>query len=402
MNKKYVIIGASAAGIACANRLRQLDKESEIICISDEIESPYNKCLLADYMAGTKEQKEIYTLTLDQAQQKNITLMLGQKVVDVKSTVKQIVLNDGSTINYDALLIAVGTSPRMPQIPHAQGLKNLFTFHRLCDIQSILTGVKENKYKKAIVIGSGLSGLECADALQQQGVAVTVVELQQRILSTHIDAQASLFIQDRMKQHSIEFIAKCSVESFDTINECIQKVHVSDGSILEADLFIFAIGLQPNLELPLKAGVATQELGIITDDYMQTSIVDIYAAGDIALVRDQLTGMLVPSRTWPDAMLQGLITAHAMVGQAKKYPGIAAVISSAFFGIKFASCGPVAFPPQSYEQVINEQPDFYHSFLLENDYLKGFLLVSNTGAVGKLRQLLLTKTPVTKELLLSL
>lgn len=402
MKKKFVIIGASAAGISCANRLRQLDNECEIVCISDEIESPYNKCLLADYMCGLKQEKEVFTLTLDQAQQKNITLMLGKKVIEIETQKKQIVLDDQSTINYDSLLIGVGTSPRMPQFPQIQDVNNFFTFHHLRDIAGILNYLKQNNAQKAVVVGSGLSGLECADALQANGVRTTVVEMRERVLSTHVDAKASRFIQERMQANGVEFLPNNAVADFEIEKSRIKRIKLSDETAAEIDLIVFAIGLQPNLELARNAGIATLHDGIVTDEYMRTSIPDIYAAGDIALVRDQLSDQLVPNRTWPDAMLQGLIAAHSMVNQPKIYPGLASVISSSFFNIKFASCGPVVNPPREFEQIINDQSEFYHLFLVENGYLKGFLLVGHTAIVGKLRQLLLTKTPVTKEQLLSL
>ena len=402
MKKKFVIIGTSAAGIACANRLRQLDANSDIVCISDEIESPYNKCMLADYASGTKQEHEVYTLTKEQAQLKNITLLLGKKVIDINTQKKYITLNDSTEFNYDALLLGVGTSPRMPDIKNAEPIENLFTFHRLRDIHHIIAYIKKQNAQKAIIVGSGLSGLECADSLLVHHIKITVVEQKDRVLSTQIDAQGSLFIQNKMEESGILFLPQSCITNIEIKNNKIRSVQISDGQTLECDFIIFAIGLQPNLVLAQQAGIAIHNEGIITNEYMQTSISDIYAAGDIALVHDQLIDQKVASRTWPDAMLQGLIAAHAMAGQHKKYPGIASVISSSFFGVKFASCGPVVNHPESYEKVVNQQGDFYHLFLIEQGIVKGFLLVGNINAVGKLRQLLLTKTQVSREQLLSL
>jgi nitrite reductase (NADH) large subunit len=399
MKKKYIIIGASAAGIACANRLRQLDAESEILCISQEKEIPYNKCFLADYCAGLKQEEEILILTQAHAVQKNIQLMLDTQVVDINASAKTIALINGAILNYDALVIATGTSPK---IPHAfKDMRNVFMFHRLSDVNALMNFIRINNAKKAVVVGSGLSGLECADALQHQNVQVTVVELQDRVLATHVDEKGSRFIERQMKNGGINFIANTSVVNIEN-KDNRSSVHCADGTIIYADVIVFAIGLQPNLDLAQKAELAVHDQGIITDDYMRTSNHHVLAAGDIAMVRDQLTQQLVPNRTWPDAMLQGLIAAHSIAGQVKKYPGLAAVISSSFFGIKFASCGPIVNPPSTYQILVNEKSDYYHLFLLDNGLLKGFLLVGNTGSVGKLRQHLLTKTPISIEFMLSL
>ncbi len=399
MKKKYIIIGASAAGIACANRLRQLDGESEILCISQEKEIPYNKCFLADYCAGIKKEEEIFILTSVQADQKNIQLMLDTHVIDINATEKVITLHDKTVLTYDALVIATGTSPKLPA--SFKEMQNIFMFHRLFDVNAIMHFINKHSAKKALVIGSGLSGLECADALLAQNMQVSVVELQDRVLATHVDAKGSRFIQQYMQHKNVFFIPNTSIVNIERNNHT-SFATCADGTIIEADLIVFAIGLQPNIELAHKAQIAVHEQGIITNEYMQTSNPHIWVAGDIAMVKDQLTGQLVPNRTWPDAMLQGLIAAHSIAGQPKIYPGLAAVISSSFFDIKFASCGPIADPPSSYTVLTNEKSDYYHLFLLENSYLKGFLLVGNTGSVGKLRQHLLTKTPVNQEFLLTI
>lgn len=394
MIKRYVIIGASAVGVAAAQRLRQLDAQAEIICVSDEAESPYNKCMLADYLSGIKPEDKVYTLTQEHAKQKNITLMLGKKVVALQSKEKQIVLEDGSVINYDALLLGMGTSPRMLSLPGTESLKGYYTFHRLRDIHGIMEYNKQRNAHKAVVIGSGLSGLECADALKARGMCVTVVEMANHVLSSCVNQQGARFIQDHMQRSGVHLYVNQTVKNILSHDGAVTGVELSSGDVLDASMVICAIGLQPNLALAEQAGIATQQLGIITDEFMRTSHEDIYAAGDIALVKDILTDNLIPNRTWPEAMLQGMIAAYAMAGQQKPYPGSASVVSSAFFGVKFASCGPIINTPQSYEVIPKTSQDSYALYLLENDYLKGFLLVGQTGSVGTLRQLLLTKTKV--------
>ena len=401
MKKKVVIIGASAAGISTANRLRYLDSQVEITCISDEEQAPYNKCLLADYLAGSKQEEQVYTLTQEQVLQKNISLLLGRKVMRIDTTTQSLLLNDASTIAYDALVLGLGTSPVLPSLPGitAQGV---FTFHRLRDIQGIMNYRRQNNAQKVVVVGSGLSGLECADALNTLGMQVSVVELRDRVLSTHVDVPGSRFIERQMLEQKVQLYLNKQVDRVLQAQDRIAGVSFADGMELQADMVVFAIGLQPNLPLASQAGIKVGSNGILVDEYMRTSIPNIYAAGDIVMVPDQLSGELVASRTWPDAMLQGLIAAHAIAEQPKTYPGIATIISSSFFGLKFASCGPIINPPEKYEIIIVDQPDFYHLFLLEDEILKGFLLVGNTHNVGKLRQALMTRVKIDRALLTGL
>ncbi|MDR3550486.1 MAG: FAD-dependent oxidoreductase [Candidatus Babeliales bacterium] len=399
MKKTHILIGASAAGIAAANKLRQLDALSTIIMISDELEAPYNKCMLADYMAGIKQESQVHTLTLAQAQQKNITLMLGSRVEQVLPEFKQIALDDGTAMNYDTLLIATGTSPFVPAIDGLVGTQGVFTFHRLRDIQAIMAYIKNKPVKKVVVIGSGLSGLECADALLPYNVQVSIIEMQGQVLSSIINDEGAQFIQSHMAKQGVHFYPDQKVEQIMHHEGYVTGVKLASGQLLEADMVIVAAGLKPNIELAKSAGIILGDYGIETNDYMQTSIADIYAAGDIALVKDQLTGTIVPSRMWPDAMLQGLVAASSMAGHPRIYPGIASVISSSFFGIKFAACGPV-LNPQGCQKIVNQGSDFYHLLLVKEDKLKGFLLVGNTGKCGILRQAVMTQVPVTLEMLL--
>jgi NAD(P)H-nitrite reductase large subunit len=394
MKKKHIIIGVAAAGIGAAQKLRQLDPNASIICISDENEIPYNKCNLADYVSGLKTENQMYTLTKEQAANKNIELMLGKKVIALNPHQKNIELNDGQKIEYDTLLLAVGTCPAMPNLPKINELKGIFNFHRLRDAQGILDFIVEHKIKKAIVVGAGLSGLECADSLAHLKIDVSVIEQQSRVLASYIDETGSHFIEQCMRYEKISFYSNQNVIELLEHNGFVHGIKLENGTELEADMVIFAIGLKPNLSLSHNTSIMSTHEGIITDDYMQTNVPGIYAAGDIALVKDQLTGQLVPNRTWPDAMLQGLIAAHSMAGQPKKYPGLLSIISSAFFGVKFARCGILTNLPDSFEVIIKNEKTFYHKYVLEDGYLKGFLLIGETEKLGILRRLLLTHTKI--------
>ena len=132
----------------------------------------------------------------------------------------------------------------------------------------------------------------------------------------------------------------------------VTGVRLASGKHLDADMLIIAVGVRPNVALAQQAGIVLGQTGIMTDEHMRTSVPTIYAGGDVAMVKDQLTGEYVQSRTWPDAMLQGLVAAHGMAGKHKIYPGVATVTSSAFFGLKIAACGPLQ-PGNAQECLVN-------------------------------------------------
>ena len=393
MNKTYIIIGTSAAGIGAFNRLRQLDTDSHIICISQEKELPYNKCFLAEYLGKLKPIDSMYTIK----QPLSPSFLLGTKVMQLVPDQKKIQLSDGQVLSYDSLFLGLGTSALRPALPgiDAQGV---FTFHTLADTINIINYINEKTAKKAVVIGAGLSGLEAADALLAYGLNVTIVEQKDQLLPTHFSAQASAHLEYAMKAYPVSFMPGAKVEEIQTTNGAACGVKLSSGKELQADLVIIAIGARPNLSLVQQCGMEIQGGGIATNEYLQTSISDIYAGGDVCQVYDQLTGSKILNGTWPDAMLQGMMAAHAMAGQPKAYQGAAVVVSSAFFGLKFASCGPVNSCGAEYEVFEGMTEQGYHKILLKEGRIQGFLLVGpRLTHLAVLRRLALTKEQVLGE-----
>ncbi len=455
MKKTYLIIGASAAGISAVNKIRQLDPDATIVCISDEAEFPYNKCFLADYLAGSKTQEQLAIFTPELVRQKNVQLLLGKKVSQLHCAEKQIELTDGQRISYDVLLIATGTSPIKPNIPgiDAQGV---FNFHGLGHATSLLQFVKQltvrgesfdpafakasageagwaftpelsrgvrtggiepgpqlelqrklgktiipYKTLNAVIIGAGLSGLECADALTAQGVKVTVVERAEQILPRLVDTQGAAFIENAMRNLGVVCLTQHMVTEIIIKEQRVAGVTLANGTVIPADVVVCALGARPNTAFTAEAGIKMQDAWIQVDVFMQTSIPGIFAAGDVVVVKDQISGNLVPSCTWSDAMHQGLIAAHNMVGQPRAHPGVTVITSSAFFGVKFASCGPIS--NQHELEVAHKTTESEYKMLLTKDaVLKGFLIIAPALSLGNYRKAVLTGQKIVPEELIGL
>jgi NAD(P)H-nitrite reductase large subunit len=236
-----------------------------------------------------------------------------------------------------------------------------------------------------------------------QGIAVSVVERNNTVLSSLVNEQGAEYIQNMFERAGGKLYTQRTVQKIIHTDERVSGVQVCDGTAIKADMVIVAVGIQPNLTLAQQLNLTSHEtVGIAVDNYMRTSTPSIFAAGDIVVVQDQITGALVASRTWPDAMLQGITAAHAMAGQPKTYPGLATVISSSFFGIKFARFGVIDKSTSSVEVIDLRGDAFYHRFIVQDVQLKGFLLVGNTTHVGKFRAAVLTKSPVNRQLLAQL
>ncbi len=388
----YLIIGNSAAGISALNKLWQLDSAASILCISDEQERPYNKCFLADYLSGEKKEGQIFTKIFHP----NVDFLFEKRVIAIDPERKKVKLSDNSEVAYRKLLLATGSSPLIPPIAGIDAA-GVFTFHTLRDTNQIFSYIKQNDFSHVTIIGAGLSGLEASDALRSQNLDVTVIERSAHVLSNQIDREAAFFIQERMQEQGISFMPNQEVTKVLSSHGKVNGVMLSNGLHISTQAVICATGLKPNSELARIAGIRLIGDSVWVDKYMRTSDEHIYAAGDVVVVKDQLTHKLVRSCTWPDAMHQGLIAAHAMSDNAKVYPGVVTITSSAFFGVKFAACGylPQFHKGEGYTTVsCKGSVDEYCKMFIKDGVPAGFIMIGTTlPQLGTLRRAVLLKQP---------
>lgn len=396
-NKKYIVIGNSAAGIAAIRTLRSLDPHATIICISDEQESPYNKCFLADYISGDKSEAETYTLKKEQLDQLSIDMRYGVAVVGINPQERYITLKNGAIESYDALLLATGTRPIVPKIEHIGSYSNVFAFHNLKSAHQLSSFIEERKPQKAVVIGAGLSGVEIADALTRHNIEVHLIERSGHLLSAHLTINASALLQRAMKQSGVHVGTNKTVVKVEGSADTAQAVILSDGTVISTDLIVMTAGLVRNAELAHSALLTVDQYGLVVNEYLQTSNQYIYAAGDIISTVDQISGRVMASCTWPDAMQQGRCAAFAMAGQPKQYPGASIITSSAFFGLKFYSCG--AKDDSSFTVIEQNNEHCYRRYLLQENRLKGFILLDDGKRFAQLKAVLLTGQPLNSQLL---
>lgn len=176
-------------------------------------------------------------------------------------------------------------------------------------------------------------------------------------------------------------------------------IYLSNGGWYQTNAIILATGLQPNSALARECGLRLIDSSVWVDQNLRTSDEHIYAAGDLVVVRDQITGTLVRSCTWPDAMHQGMIAAHAMAGADKPYPGVTIVASSSFFGVSFAACGydPDFLKREGYTPIsCKTSPDEFCRMYVKNGIPAAFIMMGAAlPQLGALRRSLLLRQPYT-------
>lgn len=330
----YLIIGSSHAAIEAADAIRRQDAEGGVTMITRDNRLPYSPTILPYVVSGRSAPERVVLRDDAWFERNRIRLVRNTAVTSVAPDSRTVTTSDGS-FTYDKLLLATGARPLLPPVP---GLRE--TPHHVLRSMDDALGLRQaiGQVKSAVVLGAGLVGMHAAENLLKAGVAVTVVEMQPRVLAGYFDEEAS----DRI---AAAFTAKGAVLKLGCAAAAAEpgRVTLRDGTIITADLLLVAAGVAPELGYLQGSGVAT-ERGILVDARMRSSAADIWAAGDVAQGPDFYSEARVLNGILPNAMEQGRIAGMDMAGDpaAKRFPGAVPLNTYAFFGSHAVSVGQAA------------------------------------------------------------
>ena len=324
---KYVIIGGVAGGATTAARLRRIDENAEIIMFEKGPHISYANCGLPYYIGGViKDREKLLVQTPESFHARfNIDIRIHAEVTFINSTdktveIKQTQTGETYTETYDKLILSPGASPVKPPIPGINS-KNIFTLRNVEDTDKIKAFVDDSQPKSAVVVGAGFIGLEMAENLHHIGVNVTVVEAASQVMNM-MDSEIAAPLHQHFKEKNVGLFLEDAVKEFIPNGDRIE-VHLSSERVIEADFIILSIGVKPDTVLAKTAGVKIGETGgIWVDDYLQTSIENIYAVGDAIEFPHPITGKPSLAFLAGPANKQGRILADNMVyGHKRKYNG---------------------------------------------------------------------------------
>lgn len=392
MSMEYVIIGNSAAAVAAVEGIRKNDKDGNIILISDERHHTYSRPLISYYLGDKVKTEGMYYRDQDFYIKNNVKAILGKKAVEIKQEQKKVVLENGEQVAYDKLLIATGSVPFVPPMEGLENKENIFTFLKWDD--SIALKDKVNKDSKVVIIGAGLIGLKAAEGLNKLCDDVTVVELADRVLSTILDNQAAGIVQRHIEHKGTKFILNNTVSKICGEGK-VEKVVLKDGTELPCDILVVAIGVRPNVALAQTAGVQVHR-GIMVDSRMETSVEDIYAAGDVTESMDITVNTNRILALWPNAYYQGEIAGCNMSGGTMQFNGAFPMNAIGFFGLPMITAGivnPVGDQYSIYMEY-NEDEEWLKKFVVKGDVLVGFILLNKVDRAGIYTSLIRDKVPL--------
>lgn len=382
---RYVVIGASAAGINAVRELRKLDKASEIVLISKD-KDIYSRCILHHYMSGIRTLAQLNFAEADFEELYKVEWIKGKACIGVKPEEKKVVLEDGAEVGYDKLLIATGSHTFIPPVKNLKEAKNVIGFRNIEDIEVLKEAAKT--HKNFVVMGAGLVGIDCVSGLLELGVEVTLVEMAGWMLSKQLDERAAKTYQDAFTAKGVEqYYGKGISEA--VLNESgeITSILLSDGTEIACDYVVVTAGVRSNVEFLKGSGIETSRFGLIYDETGKTNHENIYGAGDVS-------GM---SPIWPAAVKEGIIAASNMAGVPRKMTDFFASKSTMnFMGIPSMSLGNVNPEDDSYSVEIRETKDSYKKIVHQNGKITGAILQGDLAYGGILQQLIARKIDVTK------
>ena len=380
---KYVIIGNSAAGIACVEGIRSVDADGEITIISDEPFAAYGRPLISYYLLGATDRHRMLYRPADFYEKNKVRALLGVRAEKIDAAAQKVVLRGGEEIPYDKLLVATGSRPFEPPMEGIGGVKNKFNFMTLQDALSLEKVL--SKRKNVLIIGAGLIGLKCLEGILERVKSVSVVDMAGRILPSILADAGAAVVRRELEGKGAKFYLSDSVAKFEG-----NTAHLKSGKEIPFDILVVAVGVRPNTELVKDAGGEVSR-GIVTDEKQQTSLQNVYAAGDCAESFDITSGVRKVLALLPNAYRQGYTAGVNMAGGEAAFANAMPLNAIGFFGSHVLTAG--TYEGESFVQA---EGNVYRKFFCKDGVLKGFILVNSPERAGIYTSLVRNKTPLSE------
>ena len=376
-----MVIGNGMASLRFLERLTERAPGLyDVSVVGAEPQAAYNRVLLSSLLGGEVDEAGCAFRGLDWYEAHGIRLITGAPVTEIDRENGLVMVGETHVLPFDKLVLAVGSLPiRLPK--PGMELPGVLTFRDLADVAAIRQAAVE--HARAIVIGGGLLGLEAAVGLARLGVDTTLLHVMDRLMERQLDHAAAGLVKRAMEARGVKVLLKADTASVEGEGR-VERLILSDGTVLPADLVVLSVGVRPNVALAQNAGIETAR-GILVDDRMQASDARIYALGECAEHRGQVYGLVEPAYEQAEALSRHL------VGEAASYLGTALSTSLKVSGLPVFSAGQIE-APEGAETVLMSDPGLglYRKLVVAEDRLLGAVFVGDIAEQGWCKELIRT------------
>ena len=382
---KHVILGAGPAGVIAAETLRKHAPDDEILIIGDEPEPPYSRMAIPYLLIGNVGEAGTH-LRHSEGHFAKLRIELKQGSATAVDVAKRcVLLADGSSVAFDKLLIATGSSPASPPIPGIDG-PGVHACWTLADARAIMALAVPGA--RVLQMGAGFIGCIIMEALATRGVELSVVEMGDRMVPRMMGPTAGGMIKDWCEKQGVAVYTGARVDAIErTAGAAPMTVCLSTGQRLEADLVISATGVKPNIGFLEHSGITCLQ-GVLTDEHLQSNVPGINAAGDCAEAFDKVSGTTIVSAIQPNAAEQARVAALNMAGQVAALKGVTQINVLDTLGMISASFGQWdGVPGGEHVELADHAAGKLLSLQFSGDKLVGCNSVGWTAHVGVMRGL---------------
>lgn len=381
----YLIIGNGISGINASEVIREKNKETPILLITEEKYPYYSRPQIIEFLAGNIKEEELSFYPKSWYEDNKIEVLYGEKAIRINIE-KKILETEKESYEYDKLLIATGATPFVPPLENIN-VEGIFTLRNIDDAKNIISFIKGKE--RAIILGCGLLGLETGRALSQRGLKIIGLEFFPRLIPRQLDEEGAKILKKKIEERfNFEFYLGVKAKKIISFEGKFYGIELEDGRKIYGDLLIISAGIVPNVDLASNSNILVNK-GILVNEYMETNIKDIYSCGDCIEFKGRIYGII------PASLDQSYVAGKNILGEKIEYKGTIPSNTLKVIGIDLTSIGEIDPPKDGeYEIIIrkDEEKGFYRKLILKENIIVGAILLGNKRKyVNKIQNLIKEK-----------
>ena len=388
-DKKIVILGNGGSALYAARAVREAGHRGELHLVSDTAECAFNPMLSPYYFKGKVSWENCFPFGMDFYRDLEITPHCGVAVASLEAARQQVTLIDGKRISYDRCLIATGASPVLPPVPGLRESNRALPLRSAESARQLEEGM--NTARRVLIMGASLVGIEMAEVLVMRGIEVILLDIADQILPRGTHPSVAAILTKYLEDQGVDVRLGTGMLKLEETPDRA-ACHFADDVVEEVDLVVCSTGVRSNLDFVDRDEVDV-DLGVLTDDRMQTNVENLYAAGDVSQAFNRITGQHDWLGTWGNACLQGRIAGQRMAGREAWFPGSLPENISPLFEWSFAQIGDIQPTSGEVRHLASGDPEQggYSLLVFSDGFLTGANLINCTHLSGKLHGAILRK-----------